>query len=152
MSISRTKFTGMAIAGAALSALAGCAQPQMTTPAPPPIPAGQARLWFYREYQPSVSFNVANIDANGVPLISVPAYGPGLYRDVPPGQYRIVPQGEIGTARQVADVSLAPGQEAFLEIDDSPLLEGDRSVYKRDVFYVKPVPAEIARAQIGLAR
>ncbi|MGH7093640.1 MAG: hypothetical protein ACREFB_08930, partial [Stellaceae bacterium] len=111
--------------GAALLALTGCVQTPIVTPAAPPIPSGQARLWFYRLYQPSVSFNLANIDLNGARIISVPAYGPGLYRDVAPGNYLVAPEGEVESRRQAVGVSLAPGQEMFFEIDDSPIVRGD---------------------------
>jgi hypothetical protein len=45
---------------------AGCAtSPAPQVAAPPP---GQARIWFYRLWNPSESLNVANIDVNGVYL------------------------------------------------------------------------------------
>jgi hypothetical protein len=150
MTFPRKAWTPAAAFGAAVLALTGCMQTPIVTPAPPPIPPGQARLWFYRLYQPSVSFNVANIDLNGARIISVPAYGPALYRDVAPGNYVIAPEGEVESPRQAARVNLAPAQEMFFEIDDSPIVEGDRNVYQRDVFYVQPVPSASARAQLGL--
>lgn len=30
-----------------------------------PIPPGQARVWFYRPYEPSETFNLARIEMNG---------------------------------------------------------------------------------------
>jgi hypothetical protein len=45
---------------------AGCAQPTATVPVvAPPIPSGQARVWFYRPWEPSESLNLALIDMNG---------------------------------------------------------------------------------------
>jgi hypothetical protein len=41
--------------------------PQVATPLPP----GQARIWFYRLWDPSESLNAANIDVNGVYFGSV---------------------------------------------------------------------------------
>ncbi|HVC53263.1 MAG TPA: hypothetical protein VND87_14685 [Stellaceae bacterium] len=150
MTFPRKGWPAAAVFGATLLALAGCVQPPVVTPAASPIPPGQARLWFYRPYQPSVSFNLANIDLNGARIISVPAYGPAVYRDVAPGNYVIAPEGEVESPGQAVGVSVAPAQEMFFEIDDSPIVEGDRNVYQRDVFYVKPVPPAIARAQLGL--
>lgn len=144
------RWTRAAMTCAALLGLGGCLQSPPATPAAPPIPPGQARLWFYRIYQPSVSFNVANIDLNGSRVVSVPAYGPALYRDVAPGNYIVAPEGEEESISQAVGVSLASGQEAFFEIDDSPIVRGDRNVYQRDVFYVKPVSAEVARIQAGI--
>jgi len=45
---------------------AGCAQPTATVSVvAPPVPSGQARVWFYRPWEPSESFNFALIDMNG---------------------------------------------------------------------------------------
>ena len=44
---------------------AGCADPPMVPAAATPGLAGQARIWFYRDWQPSESLNLANIDVNG---------------------------------------------------------------------------------------
>jgi hypothetical protein len=142
--------------GAALFALAGCvAQPAGPPPvnpsAAPPIPPGEARLWFYRDYQPSVSFNLANIGVNGARVASVPAFGPGVYHDVPPGEYRIMPEDFVDAPSQGATVTVTPGDLVYLEIDDSPIVWGDMTVFQRDVFTVRPVPAAQALAQIAVS-
>jgi hypothetical protein len=147
---------GRALAGAAWLALAGCA---MQPPGPPPvcpglapaIPPGQARLWLYRDYQPSVSFNMANINVNGARVASVSATGPGVYRDVPPGQYRIMPEDFVSAPSQGTNVTVAPGETVYLQIEDNPLVWGDMSVYQKDVFTVRPVPAAKALAQIAVS-
>lgn len=147
---------GRALAGAAWLALAGCA---MQPPGPPPvspglapaIPPGQARLWFYRDYQPSVSFNMANIDVNGARAASVSATGPGVYRDVPPGQYRIMPEDFVGAPGQGTAVTVGPGETIYLQIEDDPLVSGDTTVFQEDVFTVRPVPAAKALAQIAVS-
>ena len=74
--------------------VAGCTQPPATTQLPvaaPPVPAGQARIWFYRDWEPSESLNLANIDVNGSYFGAV-ANGGVFYRDVSPGHYHIAPQ------------------------------------------------------------
>src|SRR5581483_5163958 len=72
---------------AAASVLLGAATAAWAvTPAPP---VGMARIWFYRDYQPSVSLNVAPVALNGTTVAYVPPDGTSLYRDVPPGHYRI---------------------------------------------------------------
>jgi hypothetical protein len=45
----------------------GCTEPPATTQiaVAPPVPASQARVWFYRPYEPSESFNLAQITMNG---------------------------------------------------------------------------------------
>jgi hypothetical protein len=47
---------------------AGCADPPAMPEAPtvaPPVPAGQARIWFSRDWEPSESLNLANMHVNG---------------------------------------------------------------------------------------
>jgi hypothetical protein len=45
--------------------VAGCVEPPATVPAAaPPIASGQARVWFYRPWEPSESLNLALIDMN----------------------------------------------------------------------------------------
>ena len=53
-----------------------------------PIPAGQGRIWVYRNWLPSESLNLANIEVNGVSFGSV-ENGGVLYRDIPPGTYHV---------------------------------------------------------------
>jgi hypothetical protein len=142
--------------GAALLAFAGCTTPphlaaSASTAATTPIPPGQARLLFYRDYQPSVSFNMANIDVDGVRAASVPAFGPGVYRDVAPGQHHIVPVNYIAAAPGDAVVTVEPGQTVYLQIEDDPIVLGDLTVYQKDVFSVRAVPASLALAQIAVS-
>lgn len=142
--------------GAALTILAGCTVPPVGPPsvvpsAAPPIPPGQARLWLYRDYQPSVSFNLANISVNGARVASVPAFGPGIYHDVPPGEYRIMPEDFVSAASQGTTVTVAPGDLVYLQIEDNPIVWGDMTVFQKDVFTVRPVPAAQALAQIAVS-
>jgi hypothetical protein len=56
------------VAGCGLLLLAGCVHPPTapaTSAAITPIPAGAARVWFYRDYEPSVSRNLAEVALNG---------------------------------------------------------------------------------------
>lgn len=151
----RTVGRGAAL-GAALLVVAGCAvQPPGPAPvepsAAPPIPPGQARLWLYRDYQPSVSFNLANISINGARAASVPAFGPGVYRDVPPGQYRIMPEDFVSAPSQGTSVTVGPGDLVYLQIEDNPIVWGDMTVFQKDVFTVRPVSPARALAQIAVS-
>src|ERR1700747_1135740 len=97
---------------------AGCTQPPATAQIPvvaPPVPAGQARIWFYRPWEPSESLNLANIDVNGSYFGSV-ANGSAFYRDVPPGQYHIAPVSFVTNSNQDANVALVPGQQVYVKI------------------------------------
>src|SRR5437764_10972638 len=93
-----------------------CAEPSATTQvavAVPPAPAGQARIWFYRDWLPSESLNLANIDVNGSYFGSV-ANGSAFYRDVQPGHYHIAPVSYNRDFNPDRDVDIAPGQQLYL--------------------------------------
>src|ERR1700730_4415813 len=69
--------------------LAGCIDSPATAPtAAAPILSGQARVWFYRPWEPSESLDLALIDMNGS-YVGAVANGSAFYRDVPPGHYHI---------------------------------------------------------------
>jgi hypothetical protein len=137
--------------GALVLVLAGCAR----VPAPPtvatPLTPGSARIWFYRDYEPSVSLNFANVSLNGVSAGSVEPYGNALYRDVAPGHYQIAVESGGTDVNQARDVDLSPGQEAFVKIQASDTWESgsDTDVYKRDTFYVRLMPPQVARIELG---
>ena len=89
---------------------AGCADPAMpgAPAAAPPVPAGHARIWFFRDWEPSESLNLANIGVNGSYFGPV-ANGDVFYRDVTPGHYHLTPQSYGQDFNQDQDVDLAPG-------------------------------------------
>jgi hypothetical protein len=150
-------MAGAAALGATVTILAACTMPpaapstSASAAAAAPIPPGYARLWFYRDYQPSVSFNYANINVNGARAASVPAFGPGVYDDVPPGEYRIMPEDFVSAPNQGTNVTVGPGDLVYLQIEDNPIVWGDMSVFQKDVFTVRPVPPAQALAQIAVS-
>jgi hypothetical protein len=134
--------------------LGACARP----PAGPsaaasvtPVPAGSARIWFYREYEPSVSLNIAQVALNGAPAAVVQPDGSVSYRDVPAGHYHITVESFGQDVNQTKDVDLGPGQEAFVKILAASDWEsgGDTYQYRRDTFYVSLVPPQVARAELA---
>lgn len=133
-----------------LAVLAGCVAPAAPVVVPP-VAAGAARVWFYRDYEPSVSLNMANVALNGADVASVQADGSALYRDVSPGHCRITVESAGTDVNQDKDVDLAAGQEAFVKILASSSWEsgGTLSAYRRDTFYVSLVPAQVARAELA---
>jgi hypothetical protein len=155
MSISLDLSMMLKTAGAAagLAILASCTVPQQMAAVPAgPTPPGQARIWFYRVYDPSLSRNVANVDLNGARVVSViPGDGPA-YRDVAPGTYHIAPESVGVDSNQTRDVTLAAGQEIYVKILDDPTLvsSGDRTSYQRDTFYTWLMPPQVARAEMNM--
>jgi hypothetical protein len=136
---------------AALLLLAGC----VTVPTTPvasvsPVAAGGARIWFYRDYEPSVSRGLAEVALNGRIAGYVQPDGSAFYRDVPPGHYRITVASEAKDVNQDKDVDLPPGQEAYVKILASSSWEsgGDTTVYGRETFYVSLVSPQVARAEL----
>ena len=115
-----------------------------------PIPPGEARIWFYRDWLPSESLNLANIDANGQYIGSV-ANGGSFYRDVMPGHYHIVPQSYNHDFNQDTNLDLAPGEQAYVKILSLQSWDGACRNCARDTFYAWRVappaaPPAIARA------
>jgi hypothetical protein len=94
---------------------AGCAEPPATAQVPAvalPVPPGQARLWFYRPWEPSESLNLADIVVNGSYFASI-ENGGAFYRDVPPGHYHIAPQSYGYDFNQDKDVDLVRGNRSI---------------------------------------
>jgi hypothetical protein len=145
----RAFLSAAAIAGALC--LPGCAQaPTVAASAIPPVPPGQARLWFYRDFEPSVSLGMANVSLNGVNGIHVYPDGSASYRDVPPGHYHVTVESYGVDVNQSRDLDLAAGQEAYVKVLSLPLIEeGDLSSFSRDTFYASLVPPDEARAIVA---
>lgn len=116
-----------------------------------PAPAGTARIWFYRDYEPSVSLNLAPVALNGTVTGYVQPDGSALYRDVPAGHYHITALSEGTDVNQAKDIDLAPGEVAYVKILSAGSWEagGDLLSYHRDTFYVSVVPPQIARAELS---
>jgi hypothetical protein len=131
-----------------LSAAACATPPAPQVAAPPP---GQARIWFYRLWDPSESLNVANIDANGAYVGSVEPGG-AFYRDVSPGVYHIVPQNRYFDSNQDTNVAVVPGQQVFIAVLDltswANAVSGGQWYVRRDAWYARLVPPQYALAQI----
>jgi Protein of unknown function (DUF2846) len=126
----------------------GCAE---RAPVQVPVPAGQARIWFYRNWLPSESLNLANIEMNGVYVGSV-ENGGVFYRDVMPGTYHIAPESWARDFNQDTNVALVPGQQAYVKILDLTSWATSVSVSRiiqRDSFYAWLIPPQLAQAEIA---
>lgn len=136
---------------------AGCAEPSATTRvavAPPPVPPGQARVWFYRPLEPYGSLNLARIEMNGS-YVGAVENGSAFYRDVPPGHYHIAPESFGRDVNQDKDVDLGPGQQLYVKIVSLESWGMSVSASKnivRDAFYAWLIPPEVAQAEIARDR
>ena len=129
---------------------AGCAEPQVPVAAPP-VPVGQARIWFYRPLELSESLNLANIDVNSSYFGSV-ANGGVFYRDVSPGHYHIAPVSYNRDFNQNKDVDLASGQQLYVKIVSLQNWDGACRHCLRDTFYAWLIPPEVAQVEIARDR
>ncbi len=145
------------LAAAALAAFTagGCAHgPSVASATIPPIPPGKARIWIYRNFDPSESLNVARVSINGAFAGYAEPGGGAFYRDLPPGRYHVA-VGSYGIdTDQSSNVELAAGQEAYVRIEtlNAWTTGGDLNSFKRDTFYARLAPARLARAEIASVR
>jgi hypothetical protein len=117
----------------------------------PPVPAGQARIWFYRAWEPSESLNLANVEVNDTYFGSV-ANGSAFYRDVTPGRYHIAPASFIPNSRQDTNVELAPGQQAYVKIVSLSAWGSGNTAARdidRDAFWAWLIPPQIAQSEMA---
>src|SRR6202048_3535727 len=106
--------------GVLLLAMAGCAQQADTAAVSiPPIPAGEARIWFYRRYDPYAGKGLPAIAASGG-YVGAAELGGAFYRDVPPGHYLVTVQTVGIDTNQTANFALAPAQEAYVKMVHRP--------------------------------
>src|SRR5437868_14700551 len=118
-------FMGVA-QGVLLVAVAGCAQQAVTAAVSiPPIPTGEARIWFYRDYEPYAGKGLPAIAANGG-YVGAAELGGAFYRDVPPGYYLVTVQTVGIDTNQTANFDLA--QAGRLKEKLSRLRVGARAV------------------------
>jgi hypothetical protein len=133
-----------------LFAAAGCAQPPVTAAvAVAPIPAGEARIWFYRDYEPYAGKGRPAIAANGG-YVGIAELGGVFYRDVPPGHYQVTVETNGTDFNQKSDLDLAPGQQAYIKIVSNPeWVRGTLSGYERPTFYAWHIPNDVAQAAVA---
>jgi len=131
-----------AIAALAFALLTGFGWPcrAVAQIAAPAIPAGMARVWFLRLYEPYVSLATPMLFVNGAPLTASQP-GTAFYRDLVPGTYAFsvasygIDQGQT--------LPLFPDEEVYFIIWCDPFLASGRT-YQRDTFYVVPLPPPAA--------
>jgi hypothetical protein len=137
-----------------LLAAAACAQPPVTSLVTiPPIPAGEARAWFYRDPGPYDCVDTPYIRMNEA-IVGISQIGGASYRDVPPGQYLVRTDNYLGDFNSTRTVYLSPGQQAYFKIlclANWIMGGGGRNDtgFSRETFYVWEIPPEIAQGQVA---
>jgi hypothetical protein len=150
------RLLALAWVGSALFAAASYAQmPPPAAPAIPPIPPGEARIWFYRDLAPYENLAETFIRLNAA-AVGVSQAGGAFYLDVPPGHYNISADSYLAAPDQTSNVDLVPGQEIYAKVLPlDPWIEGggggrgSGGGYRRNTFYVWLYPPEAARPAIA---
>jgi hypothetical protein len=140
-----------AATGVLLLSTANCTQPPITgSVAIPPIPAGDARIWIYRDYEPYAGKGLPAVAANGG-YIGQAELGGAFYRDVAPGHYRLTVETFGVDANRAADFDLGAGRAAFVKIVSNPswVSYGLESQIERPTFYAWLTPSEVAQADVA---
>jgi hypothetical protein len=102
----------------------------------PPLPAGQARIWVYRDIESSALPTVPLVRFNGA-IAGASYQGGTFYRDVPPGPYHITVDSIGQDVNQDSYVTLAAGQQAYIQIqqldnwDEEPYQPTSPTFYAR---------------------
>ncbi len=126
----------------------------------PPIPAGTARIWFYRDLDPQHTTGRPYLRLNGA-IVAISEPGGSFYRDVTPGHYHITVDSYGVDTNQDRDVDLAPGQQVFAKVvSNDQWLDfgggggdmGGGGGFHRDTFYVWTMPQQTAAAEMPHTR
>src|SRR6516162_6899499 len=142
-----------------LLVMAACALPPPTASVSiPSIPAGAARVWFYRPVDAYDSLSTPYIRMNDA-IVGISLPNGASYRDVPAGQYHIAVDSYGKDFGQDKDVVLVTGQELFVKVvslrswiqggGNGGSGEGAGGDYSRDAFYAWLIPPEVARADVA---
>jgi hypothetical protein len=138
-------------AASLLLVLASCSQlPPTSSVVIPPLPAGAARIWIYRNDGP--------YEANQTPYLRLNSQIAGVvqpngafYRDVPPGHYAVtVDSYGVPYPNQFVEFNLGAGQEAFVKVlSQRERVGGADGPSLRTRFYTELVPPDAARPAIA---
>jgi hypothetical protein len=139
--------------GPVLLAMVSCTSlPPTVSVAIPPIPAGEARVWFYRDWGPYDALGTPYLRINEA-IVGVSEPGGAFYRDVAPGQYHVTVDNYLSEPDQFRYVYLFPGQQAYfmiVSVRNWIAGGGNRNSdgYQRDTFYVWEMAPEVAQGDI----
>jgi Protein of unknown function (DUF2846) len=141
-----------ALAGISMFATAGYSQ---WAPAGllPPIPQGEARVWFYRDAGVYDSQEQPYIEMNGA-IVGVSQPRGSFFIDVKPGFYHVTVQQYLNAPEEAANINLTSGQQVYLKIVSlTDCIAGGGGWrdhgYSRPCFYVWNIPPQVAQADVA---
>jgi hypothetical protein len=140
-------------AASLLLLLTSCSQmPPTSSAVIPPIPAGGARIWIYRNDGPYESHERPYLRLNDQ-IVGISEPNGAFYRDLPPGHYTVsVDSYGVPYPNQFAQFDLGAGQEAFVKVLSQRERVGgggDSGLGLRAIFYAWLIPADAARSEIS---
>jgi hypothetical protein len=106
----------------------------------PPLPPGQARVWFLRELVPGTAMHAPMIYANGNP-IAVISEGTVFYRDFAPSRYVFTVENCLPEPQTSFSLSLDPGSEFALQVEADE--QGSWDCEPSQISYLRPPPADM---------
>lgn len=140
-------------AGSLLLLMTSCSQlPPTSSAVIPLIPAGEARIWIYRNDGPYDSQERPYLRLNGQVAAIVEPNG-AFYRDVPPGHYAItVDSYGVPYPNQFVQGDLGAGQEVFIKVlSMREKVGGGEYISSRALFFTQVFPPDAARVAIANA-
>ena len=145
----------LAGAGSLLMVVAGCGPGLSPTGAVAlsPVPAPQARIWFYRDMNPNEPMATPYLRVDGA-IAAVSQPGGASYRDVAAGRHQISVESYVNDGNQTKLVDLPPGSQLYAKVVpldsfvDHPALRMEIVGRPKEVPPVQAeVQAEIDRAE-----
>ena len=134
-----------------LAAGASVAQPVGPPPNVAPLPAGEARVWFYRVFFPDDTGGMPPVSMNGN-TVGYARAGWSFYRDVPAGNYHVTVQTFGVEGDPAKDLTLTPGAQVYLAIQSDPTWVADRPGFRRPTYWVDIEPPQIAAIHFAQAQ
>jgi len=103
----------------------------------PPVPPGQARVWFVRQLLPGTIVTPPTVYVNGAP-IARSAQGTAFYRDFTPGRYAFTVENCLPQTNSTGQImTLQPNTQYAIEVqqDDNPAWD----CYPAQVSYLRQI-------------
>jgi hypothetical protein len=143
------------VAGSVLASCQGhVSDPVMASVAVAPVASGQARIYFYRDWEPYESLSRPLIYLNDAPAqVSEP--GGVSFRDLVPGEYHISVDSPGTYPHQFKELVLRAGDIRYVKIESLASWYtniGHHHYGQRDTFVVELIPERQARFEIGQMR
>ena len=107
--------------------------------------AGQARVWFLREFDPALSLDTATIYANGI-AIGESWPGTAISVDVAPGTCTFKVPNDLPDGQQAPTVELTAGAQVYFNVDANDWVDASdqEQDHDRGTFDLRQMPVPLA--------